>query len=450
MRKFLKWTGIVLLPSIAIVLAANAYFVWTTDAQLERQLAAIRAAGDPVTIAELAPKPIPPEKNANTYLRQANADVEAVDALLYSRMSDSDDKEWEESYGVWSARNPHSLMPLKLQKKVKAIFAAHPNAIPLLEKAAACPDYDAQLDYAMLVKETVDCMQPSREPRFPRLLPDVLMKIRNAARVLMCRGNLLVAEGNRDEAVRTALAIFRLSHHCRHAFGAITYLVSDTIAEIAVNCANNALQAGPISPDVRQALDAELASQERMEGIVQAIKNERAFIIELFQNLPLRNFWLISRWRWNEWESECLDELQAFLAMLNDEKSYSETVEAIRRIEAIRPQKDKIIMMGIVGMQNIHQANANAQARIRCLRILNALQTHVLLDRAVVPKLADLGLPLKTTTDPFSGEPLHIKKIPNGWLVYSVGLNLQDDGGKIDDYQTDVGVGPPPLATKPD
>ena len=32
----------------------------TTDARLERQLAAIRDAGDPLTLADLARKPIPP------------------------------------------------------------------------------------------------------------------------------------------------------------------------------------------------------------------------------------------------------------------------------------------------------------------------------------------------------------------------------------------------------
>ncbi len=66
-RKFLKWTAIVLAGLVAIGLVANACFVWITDTRLERQLAAIRAAGDPLSLAELARKPIPPEKNAATY-----------------------------------------------------------------------------------------------------------------------------------------------------------------------------------------------------------------------------------------------------------------------------------------------------------------------------------------------------------------------------------------------
>ena len=32
--------------------------------------------------------------------------------------------------------------------------------------------------------------------------------------------------------------------------------------------------------------------------------------------------------------------------------------------------------------------------------------------------------------DPFDGKPLRFKKLPNGYVVYSIGMNLQDDGGR--------------------
>ena len=50
------------------------------------------------------------------------------------------------------------------------------------------------------------------------------------------------------------------------------------------------------------------------------------------------------------------------------------------------------------------------RAEIRCLRVLNALQTHVPAGSNEMPKLSELGLPAETTTDPFNGEPLHVKK----------------------------------------
>ena len=93
---------------------------------------------------------------------------------------------------------------------------------------------------------------------------------------------------------------------------------------------------------------------------------------------------------------------------------------------------------------------ARTQAEIRSLRVLNALQTHAPAGTDATPKLSELGLPIETTTDPFTGEPLHVKETPQCWLVYSVGPNLRDDGGKLDDPRDgDVGVGPPPATAQP-
>ena len=77
----------------------------------------------------------------------------------------------------------------------------------------------------------------------------------------------------------------------------------------------------------------------------------------------------------------------------------------------------------------------------RSLRVLNALQTRVSAGSDLVPKLTDLGLPEEATIDPFNGEPLHVRKLPEGWMVYSVGSNLVDDGGIVDG-KTDIGAGP--------
>ena len=71
-KKILKWTGIVLGTLVTILLIVNAVLVRITDSRLEKQLAAIREAGDPLSIAELLDaKPIPPEQNAAVYLDRA-------------------------------------------------------------------------------------------------------------------------------------------------------------------------------------------------------------------------------------------------------------------------------------------------------------------------------------------------------------------------------------------
>ena len=418
LKRVLKWTGIVLGGLVAIGLIANAVFVWTTDTRLERQVAAIRAAGDPVTLADLARPPIPPEKNAATYLRRAEADVAAIE------------KETMNLHPV--SECPGFLMPPEDQKIVKGALAAYPNVIPLLERAAGCPDFNAELDYTL----------PSKE--FLTKLLDVVNRFRSPARALHYRATLLVAEGNRDEAVRAALVILRLACHFDRNPMTLSYLMAIAVRGYAIRSADAALQTGAISKDVRDALDKELAIQERMEGFVWAMKSERAYALEYFRDMiPARNFWLI-RGMWNMQESACLEVHSTFIALAGDPGSYrnvEQTVEGRKRVLAV---------LLFPALKSGYLAVTRVRAEIRSLRVLNALQAHVRAGSDETPKLAELGLPAETTTDPFTGEPLHVKRTPQGWLVYSVGPNFRDDGGKLDDPANgDIGVGPPPPAAKP-
>ena len=87
-----------------------------------------------------------------------------------------------------------------------------------------------------------------------------------------------------------------------------------------------------------------------------------------------------------------------------------------------------------------------SQALVRAVQIINALQKKSPIDGDKIPTMAELGLPDEAGIDPFNGEPMIIKKLPDGWLVYSVGENLKDDGGKVEEEANgpplDVGFGP--------
>ena len=150
-KKIWKWTGIALGGVAAILLIANAVFVWTTDTRLDRQLAEIKAAGDPLTLTDLAHKPIPPEKNAATYLRCADADVQAIH-----------DEVWKYPH-FWPYFNTEAPMPTGIQTVLKAIFLKYPKAIPLLRQAADCPDYDAGFDYTLPLGEFIAQMLPAAQ-----------------------------------------------------------------------------------------------------------------------------------------------------------------------------------------------------------------------------------------------------------------------------------------------
>jgi hypothetical protein len=442
LKKILKWTGIVLAGLAAIGLVANAVFVWITDTRLERQWAAIRAAGDPMRLTDLARPPLEPEKNAATFLRRAKAGVEAIQ------------KEMSAVPHFWEYVNTEGPMPAEIQKALTAAFAAYPDVIPLLEQAAACPDYDAQWDYAVPPQEFIG-----------KTLPDWQV-CRENGRVLQFRVRLLMAEGNYDEAARTAVVLLRLARQYRRNPLLIGLLVAIAIQGTAVDHANSVLQAGPVSKGVRDALEKELAIQDA-EKCAWAFKSERAWELDYFRNplpppfrtfFPGQNFWLINRGLWNRRESACLELLRIFIAMADDPRPYRDIEQTLERQ---KPAGTRAAGQTLLDVQDsaalefpsykaVYTAAVRTRAKIRTLRVLNALQTHAPADGGAAPKLTALGLPAEAITDPFNGEPLHVKKTARGWVVYSVGPNLQDDGGKVEDPANgDVGIGPPPAPANP-
>src|SRR4051812_12961987 len=63
-----KHIGIGVVALFAIALIANGFMAWRTEAHWSGMIAAIRAAGEPGSIAELAPKPISDDQNAAALL----------------------------------------------------------------------------------------------------------------------------------------------------------------------------------------------------------------------------------------------------------------------------------------------------------------------------------------------------------------------------------------------
>ncbi len=416
MKTILKWTAVVLGVLAAVGLVANAYLVWTTGTRLEQQLAAIRAAGDPLTLADLARPPIPPEKNADAYLKKAEEHVNAIDKIIYAT-------DWTKR---WDFRGP---LPADAKKIIKEALAAHPEAMPLLLQASICQDYDAGLDYQVGHGEFVAQLFP------------VVQRARAASRVLQLQTFLLAGEGNHDEAVQTGLAIFRLARLLDRNPVLISYLAGVTLRGIAVNCINFALQSGPVSKEIRDALDEELVLNACQDNYIRTLKSELALSISFFNMFPSRNFWLVSRPFWNREESRYIDVIQEYLTRAASHNPRRLDQDMVEKAHSRRGVFASLLAPAI---RALHVASTRNLAEIRCLRVLNALQTHVPAGSDAVPKLDELGLPVEATIDPFTGEPLHVKRLPRGWLVYSVGRNFKDDGGKVDDQSDgDVGVGPP-------
>jgi len=415
LKRILKWTAIAAAAAITVLLLINAFFVMRTGTRLASRLEDLRRAGEPVQLADLAHDPLEPDKNAETYLRRGAGDVDAIEkelGALYPKR------------GV-----PTETLTTVEQEKLAKLFAAFPNVIPTLETAADCPDSDPQLD----------CTLPPSQ--FLQPFMDHTTKHRVIARVLRARSALLVATGHRDEALATQILSLRLSRQRRREPFLMGFLVTAASEQIAVDEINQILQAGPVSAHSRESLDRELALHDTMEGHNWALKSERAFALSSAWEMPGAGFWLTRGF---------VNDLALQLIALFDRhlergaQPFAAVKSPMTKPRSSGTRLNPLATLASLlepALNSAREAAERTRAVSRALRVLNALQARGPAARDREPKVGELDLPAQATVDPFSGEPLLMKRLPEGWMVYSVGSNLIDDGGDLN-QRADVGVGP--------
>ena len=422
--RVLKWAGIGLAGLVTILLIINAVAVWITSSQVECRLAAIRAAGDPISIADFHTEAVAPEKDAVTYLRRAQSDAEALSAELAP---------------LWK-NHPEQRIYLD-DAEIKAIesaFAAYPKVIPLLEQAANCTGYS--MNFGKDAANTVDAiealMENAQEGRmFARLL-------------CQYRFFVLLSKNKHDEAVQSSITLLKLCRLLEKDPTFINFLVNACACRgIAIRCANEALQAGPVSDNSRQELENELAKIDMRQAYLQAMKSERAFSLDRFEEM-YSQLWP-SRVFLNRETLGCLDVYDWIItratAALPENASNPPA-----NISPTPPSSGVLGQLLLPSLKATETAANRVEAQIRVIRVINALGRRNNQENPQKPPLADLsdlGLPKSATTDPFNGKPLIVKKVDGGWLVYSVGENKVDDGGELEEEsgtgkQLDIGLRP--------
>ena len=179
LRTVLKWIAIGMVAVLTTLLMLNAIFVSSSGTQLEQHLAALRQAGDPVQIADLAREPVPAETNADVFLRRAADDLDAIQKELMAEYP--------------NAGYPTGAVSVAEQGKLDQLFGSYPRVMPLLEQAANCPNFDSQIDVTLA------------PTRFLEPYMDRSSKHRLVSRVLSARSAWLITKGRGDDALATQI-----------------------------------------------------------------------------------------------------------------------------------------------------------------------------------------------------------------------------------------------------
>ena len=208
---------------------------------------------------------------------------------------------------------------------------------------------------------------------------------------------------------------------------------------ISLEATGRVLQSDQLSPEARQRLDAELARQEIRSAYRNSFRTERAVGLDHFADARL----MLGYTGYPHGKQDQLSYLELFeLLIANADRPLGDP-QAKAEMRVVLDRAGPLTKLLAPAIQATDEAVTRSEAKVRCLRVLNALLAHGT-DGAKGVRIDDLSLPADATTDPFTGKPLQVKHSDAGWVVYSVGRNLQDDGGQFDEV-ADVGFGPVPV-----
>jgi len=413
-KRTLKRVGLGLLAVVAIGLLVNSILSWRAGARLEAKLERLREEGAPTSTSELPTLEAPSDENAAAAIHDAAS-------LINAFGKDNAQYRATESGKAYLDRVSKGDLPTQEQvRELEAILDRHPEALKAALEASQRESYVPMIDGG-------DGQRPYSTEDLEWLSTN-----RSVARLLNKKIHVAAVNGRLDEAVATGTDLLRLSRFYEREPGVVGYLVAFAVRRIAINSLNQVVRQQGVSSEMRDRLNAALARQTGLAGLRASLETERAIgldaIAEMRNRLPMN----LGGWYFTDRQAELIDLYDEILPPLS--KPWHRD-----RPRLVQSQEDYSFLNRSVlpAIRNAVTAAHKDLAAQRCLRILNELKRYEVEHNRPPSGLDDLGIDEQQLIDPFSGDPLLVKKSEAGWIVYSVSVNGADDGGEVRGDTTD-------------
>lgn len=430
--RFWKRLAIGLAMLLAVASIANGFMVWRTEARLQAKFAEIRAAGDPATIADLRPEPIPADRNAAAILEALTPRI-AEFSKEYAHFFD------RTTLGKHYAANPAGTPPTAEQvAAIAAIVDKYPDLEAGIVAASACKEYASLADFSL---------------RHEAFLNDIIENratpIRNLARFCNWKMEILIAQGQSQQAAELGLQMLQISRLRDNEPLLINYLVNIAVRAITINRLNQALASKEITPELRAAINAELVRQDSPDGLTHTLRSERGLAGTLSASVGLDSkfdevnpVWMkLAGWPVKRLYIGALESYDGIFEMAA--QPWWEVRRQLGSSDANSSPTGNGVLADLLrpALLAAFEAQGRNQNLLRELRIANALAEYRDVHGREASSLDDLDLPREVTIDTYSGQPLKLKHTDDGWLIYSVMQNGIDDGGDFTDLN-DYGLAP--------
>jgi hypothetical protein len=295
--------------------------------------------------------------------------------------------------------------------------------------------------------------------------------VREVTSLLHLDSDRRILDGNANEAVEDIRAILAAARAIGDAPTMMGQLFHIAVDAIAVNRLQRLLA---MCDDVSglDGLERQLADEAREPAVSHGMKGERAFVVAFFEGLASNRIPL----------DEALSEMERFenvfagstsrkrrsaywyrpkvardgayyLRIMNrlcrvSDRPLHEQADAYRQAteDAKLHTGDTLIVNFLPTVEKVFQAMQRGRAQLDCARLAIAVERFRQANKRWPASLNEVPFDLLPAVpiDPYDGQPIRFRRTDTGVVVYTLGQNLIDDGGaveqpKIGDPSLDVG-----------
>jgi len=419
-RRILRRVVIVAAVLGGVFLLAELILGYVAARRLRGEIAAIRAAGEPVTLAEL---------NANLPEIDPAADAAgyyAAGLALVGRLQDNALSDYCAYYEAYT-QDPTSRPSRGTVDAIAARLEELQDVLELLDKGAGCPECRFDLSAGTDMGACINRVGQAR----------------SAAQLLSMRTWHLASAGDGDAAVDSVISALRMTRIFDHQPVLIAYLVKAAVRALACQDAAGVLELTRPSAAALVRLQQALLSAERADEMTRVLLAERALGLQIMgdffdgripsplageQCLPSRPrlSGFIHRWMLADYLRRLAELVEA------SRKPWTEKLHALSECPPTRawglaklievPWRRAVVLLA----RGLGQSRSTAVA----VMIERYRRAHGKLPESLgelTPAFAE-SLPV----DPFSGKGLLYRPGPDGYVVYGVGDNRRDDGGRLE------------------
>lgn len=421
--------GIVALLALLAILWA--YFNVKLGRQLDANLAALRGEGMPVTMVEAAPRPVPEQENA---------------AVLYQQVFRVDFNEG----GVLPGGLLLPEIPREdLDQARRDILIDGSSQI--ISDVLASPGVDAVLAILRQASHRPQCVFPVRWDMSHLALFPHRYRFRIASLLVAGQAGVAAKAGNVAEALAWCEVILRMSQHVAAEPDLGADFVCYAMQEIVFAELRHVLLTASLCAREADALQEQLSRPDLEGSFTKAMAVDRAQGCDIFTDvrttpmdlrctvpLPYYGSWL---WR----PLDRLDEL-IYLEYMDRiiEITKLPASAATARVGAIEAEADRLpfwrsplarFLLCSRAYGRDCQRRDQALVNIGLCCVVLALKDYKCRHGYYPDSLQYLQheLTRRLPEDPFSGEDFIYRREGEGFLIYSIGVNLKDDSGKAEE-----------------